>query len=485
MHLKTVAELSRALQTHEISSVELTQYFLKRIRAHNDTLNAFITVTETAALTAAKEADQLIRDNQSPSPLTGIPIAHKDVFCTQGIKSSAGSKILDSFISPYDATIVERLKAAGTVLIGKTNCDEFAMGSSNESSFYGPVKNPWDVNCVPGGSSGGSAAAVAARLIPMATGSDTGGSIRQPAALTGITGLKPTYGRVSRFGLMALGSSLDHPGPLTHTAEDAAWLLNVMAGLDTKDATSSNQPVPDYTATLNQDIHGLKIGLPKEFFVSALDSTIRDQIQNAAHELEKMGAILKEVSLPHTELAMPAYYIIMQAECSSNLARYDGIRFGHRCRQPKDLADLYERSRSEGFGDEAKHRIMVGMYVLSSGYYDAYYLKAQKIRRLIHQDYIHVFKDVDVLLCPTSPTTAFKLGSKTQNRITMYLSDIFTVPCNMVGVPSISIPVGLIEGLPVGMQLIGQHFDETRLLNIAHRYQQVTDWHRLVPKPFK
>lgn len=480
MHEKTVSELSNALKTRKISGVELTTHYLKRIEKFGADLNAFITVDKEGALNQARHADQLIAQNKA-HPLTGIPIAHKDIFCTKGLKTSAGSKMLDNFISPYDATSAMRLKSIGTVLIGKTNCDEFAMGSSNEHSFYGPVKNPWDKERVPGGSSGGSAAAVAARLLPMATGTDTAGSIRQPAALSGVTGLKPTYGRISRFGVIALASSLDHVGTLTQTAEDAAMFLNVMAGRDAKDATSVDKPVPDYTKTLDKDIRGLKIGLPKEYFVKELDSRIGEIILNAAKELEKAGAVLQDVSLPHTHLALPAYHIITPAECSANLARYDGIRFGYRCHNPKDLKDLYERSRSEGFGDEVKHRIMIGVYVLSSGYYDAYYLKAQKIRRLIQRDFETAFKQVDVLLSPTSPTTAFKMGSKMDDRVSMYLADIFTVPSDLAGVPAISVPTDFLDGLPTGMQLIGNYFDEAKLLNIAHQFQKITDFHKKYP----
>ncbi len=484
MHHKTIAELSSGLKKKEFSSVELTQHFLGRIQKFNKPLNAFVTITEKEALAAAKKADEEIAKGNA-GLLTGIPIVHKDIFCTKGIKTSCGSKMLDNFIAPYDATIVARLNNAGTVLLGKANMDEFAMGSSNEHSYYGPVKNPWDLETVPGGSSGGSAAIVAARLAPMATGTDTGGSIRQPASLCGITGLKSTYGRVSRFGMVAFASSLDHGGPLTQTAEDAAIILNCIAGFDEKDSTSVDKPVPDYTKTLNDDIKGLRIGLPKEFFDEKLNPEIAAIVQEAAKEFEKQGAILKEISLPRAHLAIPAYYVIAPAEASSNLARYDGIRFGHRTKDPKNLLDLYELTRTEGFGDEVKRRIMIGTYVLSSGYYDAYYLKAQKIRRLISDDYQRAFKEVDMILSPTSPCPAFKIGSKTNNRVDMYLSDIFTVTSNLTGLPSISLPAGFMNGLPIGLQLTGNYFEEARMLNVAHRYQQTTKWHQKMPEQFR
>jgi aspartyl-tRNA(Asn)/glutamyl-tRNA(Gln) amidotransferase subunit A len=392
--------------------------------------------------------------------------------------------MLFNFIAPYDATVVTKLKNAGTVLLGKANMDEFAMGSSNENSYYGAVKNPWDPETVPGGSSGGSAAAVAARLTLAATGTDTGGSIRQPAALSGITGIKPTYGRISRFGMIAFASSLDQAGPMTQTAEDAAIILNAMAGFDPKDSTSVEQPVPDFTASLNDSLQNLRIGLPKEYFNEHLDPRIGDIIHTAANELQKMGATLHEISLPHTELAIPVYYIIAPAECSSNLARYDGIRYGYRCKNPQNLQDLYERTRGEGFGDEVKHRIMLGTYVLSAGYYDAYYVKAQRIRRLISNDFQTAFKQVDIILGPTTPTTAFKFGSK-KDRINMYLSDIFTVNSSLAGLPGMSIPAGILDHLPVGLQLIGDYFNEAKLLNVAHKYQSVTDWHQQIPKNFQ
>lgn len=483
MTYKTLSELKNDLHSKKISSVELTQLFLDRIKQFDPLLNSFITVTEEQALKIAKRADdQLAKGNTQP--LTGIPIAQKDIFCTQGIKTSCGSKMLDNFISPYDATVVTRLKEAGTVLLGKTNMDEFAMGSSNENSYYGPVKNPWDLTAVPGGSSGGSAAAIAAYLTPAATGTDTGGSIRQPAALCGITGIKPTYGRVSRYGMIAFASSLDQGGPMAKTAEDVALLLNAMAGFDERDSTSVNHPVPDYTATLNNPLQGLRIGLPKEYFDESLDKEIAKTIQEAIKEYEKLGAKIVEISLPNTALSIPAYYVIAPAECSSNLARYDGVRFGYRCKNPSDLEDFYKRSRSEGFGNEVKRRIIIGTYALSAGYYDAYYLKAQKIRALICNDFKEAFKQVDVILSPTSPTPAFKLGEKISDPVSMYLSDIYTIAVNLAGLPGMSIPVGFINGLPIGLQLVGNYFEEARLLNTAHIYQKATNWHTHTPEGF-
>ena len=483
MHYKTIAELARDLAAKKISSVELTNYFLDRINKLDSKLNSFITVTPEQALQDAKHADAL-RAAGKAHILTGIPIAQKDIFCTHGIKTSCGSKMLDNFISPYDATVVKKFKEAGTVLLGKTNMDEFAMGSSNETSFYGAVKNPWDLARTPGGSSGGSAAAVAAYLAPGATGTDTGGSIRQPAALSGITGIKPTYGRVSRYGMIAYASSLDQGGPMTRTAEDAALLLNIMAGFDPADSTSVQDAVPDYTATLNDSLQGLRIGLPKEFFGEGLDSEVAKAIETAVKEYEKLGATIQEIHLPNTGLSIPAYYVIAPAECSSNLARFDGVRYGHRCENPQDLEDLYKRSRSEGFGSEVKRRIMIGTYALSSGYFDAYYLKAQKVRGLILRDFLQAFNKVDVILGPTSPTTAFKLGEKADDPISMYLSDIYTIAVNLAGLPGISIPAGFANKLPVGMQLIGNQFSEAKLLNAAHQYQQVTDWHTRTPEGF-
>ncbi|MCG8672892.1 MAG: Asp-tRNA(Asn)/Glu-tRNA(Gln) amidotransferase subunit GatA, partial [Pseudomonadales bacterium] len=412
-------------------------------------------------------------------------LALKDIFCTQGVKTSCGSKMLDNFIAPYDATVVEKLSAAGTISLGKTNMDEFAMGSSNETSFYGPAKNPWNTEYVPGGSSGGSAAAVAARLAPAATGTDTGGSIRQPASLCGITGLKPTYGRVSRWGMIAFASSLDQGGPMTQTAEDAALMLKAMAGFDQRDSTSIDQPVPDYSAAINNDIAGLKIGLPTEFFQEGLDDDVKAVIDAAIKQYEALGATVKEVSLPNTHLAVPAYYVIAPAEASSNLSRFDGVRFGYRCEGPADLTDLYERSRGEGFGEEVKRRILVGTYALSAGYYDAYYLKAQKVRRLIKDDYDKAFQDVDVIMGPTAPTPGFKIGEKSEDPVSMYLSDIYTIAVNLAGLPALTVPAGFANGLPVGLQIIGKHFDESKLLNVGHRFQLETDWHQQLPENFK
>ncbi len=484
MHTKTIAELSRALHRREISSTELTQDFLVRIKRHNGELNAYITVTEGQALEQARAADARLAEANA-NPLMGVPLAQKDIFCTQGVKTSCGSKMLDNFIAPYDATTVERFNRAGVVMLGKTNMDEFAMGSSNETSWYGPVKNPWDTSAVPGGSSGGSAAAVAARLAPAATGTDTGGSIRQPAALCGITGLKPTYGRVSRYGMIAFASSLDQGGPMARTAEDCALLLQAMAGFDPRDSTSADRPVPGYDAALNDSIKGLKIGLPKEYFGDGLDAKVAQSIEAAIKEYEKLGATVHDISLPNTHLAVPVYYVIAPAECSSNLSRFDGVRFGYRCKEPKDLEDLYKRSRGEGFGAEVKRRIMVGTYALSAGYYDAYYLKAQQLRRLISDDFKQAFSEVDVIMGPTAPTAAFNLGEKTDDPVTMYLSDIYTIAVNLAGLPAMSIPAGFVGQRPVGLQLIGNYFDEARLLNVAHQYQKVTDWHQRVPVGFE
>ncbi len=484
MHTLTISELSVGLRARRFSSVELTRTLLERIARHNDALNAFITVTEEAALAAARRADETLRAG-SGEPLTGIPIAHKDIFCTDGIRTSCGSRMLDNFIAPYDATVVERLKAAGVVLLGKTNMDEFAMGSSNETSCYGPVRNPWDVTRVPGGSSGGSAAAVAARLVSVATGTDTGGSIRQPAALTGITGLKPTYGRVSRYGMIAFASSLDQAGVLAQSAEDVALVLGAMAGFDPRDSTSVDEPVPDYHAGLEKPLMGLRIGLLQEFFDEGLDRDVAKLIHAALDVYRAQGATTREVSLPHLPLSVPTYYVVAPAECSSNLARFDGTRFGYRCEKPRDLLDLYERTRGEGFGAEVKRRIMTGTYVLSAGYYDAYYLKAQKVRQLISDDFRRAFEQVDVLIGPTSPTPAFELGAKVDDPITMYLNDIYTIGANLAGIPAVSVPCGFVAALPVGLQLIGPVFSEARLLNAAHRYQKETEWHKKVPKGYE
>ncbi len=483
MHNKTIAELSSGLHNREFSSLEVTQAFLARIHRFDTDLNCFITLTEENAIDDAKAADQKLAA-AAAGPLTGIPIAHKDIFCTRSIKTSCGSKMLDNFHSPYDATVVSRLHDAGIVLLGKLNMDEFAMGSSNETSFYGPVKNPWDTSAVPGGSSGGSAAAVAARLVPIATGTDTGGSIRQPASFCGITGLKPTYGRISRYGMIAFASSLDQAGPLSRTAEDSAMLLQAMAGFDERDSTSVDHPVPDYVAGLTNAIDGITIGIPKEFFGNDLQPEIAALIEVAIEEFRRQGANVKQVSLPHINLSIPVYYVVAPAECSANLSRYDGVRFGYRCGNPKDLNDLYMRSRGEGFGAEVKRRILMGTYALSAGYYDAYYLKAQKVRRLISQDFKEAFRHVDVLVAPTAPSVAFGLGEKTGDPIDMYLSDIFTIAVNLAGIPAISIPAGFLQGKPVGMQLIGNFFSEDRLLNVAHRYQTITDWHLRCPEGF-
>ncbi|HHH36881.1 MAG TPA: Asp-tRNA(Asn)/Glu-tRNA(Gln) amidotransferase subunit GatA [Gammaproteobacteria bacterium] len=484
MHHGTVARLSAALAAGECSSVELTRHFLVRIERLDPALNSFITVTADQALAAAAEADRR-RAAGEAGPLTGVPIAHKDIFCTDGVRTSCASRMLDNFIAPYDATVVSRLKAAGAVMLGKTNMDEFAMGSSNETSYYGAVRNPWNPERVPGGSSGGSAAAVAARLVPAATGTDTGGSIRQPAALCGLTGLKPTYGRVSRYGMIAFASSLDQGGPLCQSAEDAALLLGAMAGFDARDSTSVDRPVPDYTATLADDIAGLTIGLPREYFGEGLDAAVGAVVEQAVKVFEGLGARVREISLPNTDLAVPTYYVVAPAECSSNLSRYDGVRFGHRCKDPADLMDMYKRSRGEGFGAEVKRRIMVGTYVLSAGYYDAYYLKAQKLRQLISADFRAAFAEVDLVLGPTSPSVAFPFGARLDDPVQMYLSDIYTIAANLAGLPALSLPCGLVDGLPVGLQLIGDYFTEGRLLNAAHRYQQETDWHERLPAGYE
>ncbi|MEJ2609018.1 MAG: Asp-tRNA(Asn)/Glu-tRNA(Gln) amidotransferase subunit GatA [Candidatus Thiodiazotropha sp.] len=481
MHKKSIIELGAGLRAGDFSSVELTHHFIQRIERMNGDINAIITTTPEQALAEAQAADQMIQAGQA-GPLSGIPIVQKDIFCTRGVKTSCGSRMLDNFISPYDATVVEKLKGAGMVSLGKANMDEFAMGSSNETSFYGPVRNPWDKSRVPGGSSGGSAAAVAARMAVAATGTDTGGSIRQPAALCGITGLKPTYGRVSRFGMIAFASSLDQAGPMAQSAEDVALLLQAMAGFDAKDSTSANQPVPDYSATLNDSLEGLKIGLPKEYFGEGLDASVATSIKTAIDVYKSLGAELVEVSLPNSHLAVPTYYVVAPAECSSNLSRFDGVRFGYRCEQPKDLEDLYKRSRGEGFGAEVKRRIMIGTYALSAGYYDAYYLKAQKTRHLISDDFKQAFEKVDVIMGPTAPATAFGLGEKMDDPVTMYLNDIYTIAANLAGLPGLSHPVAPVNGLPVGLQLIGNYFAEAKLLNLTHRFQQETQWHRLMPE---
>jgi len=484
MFEKSVAELAQVLRRREVSSVELTELFLKRIDQHKS-LNAFITVDPDRSLRQAKAADQRLAKNEAGA-LLGVPIAQKDIFCADGWLTTCGSKILSNFVAPYDATVVKHFDAAGVVCLGKTNMDEFAMGSSNETSYYGAVKNPWDIRKVPGGSSGGSAAAVAAGLAPAATGTDTGGSIRQPAALTGLTGLKPSYGRVSRYGMIAFASSLDQGGPLCRSAEDCALLLNTMAGFDPRDSTSVDVPVPDYTQSLASDLKGLRIGLPKEYFGEGLNASVARVIESALDEYTTLGAQVVEVSLPNSRLAIPCYYVLAPAEASSNLSRFDGARYGYRASDYKDLLDMYCKTRAEGFGSEVKRRIMIGTYALSAGYYDAYYLKAQQLRRLIADDFRKAFESCDVIMGPTSPTTAFNLGEKSDDPVAMYLNDIYTVPINLAGLPGMSIPAGFAEdALPVGLQLVGKYLDEARLLNVAHRYQQATDWHRHFPKDFK
>ncbi|MFP4261720.1 MAG: Asp-tRNA(Asn)/Glu-tRNA(Gln) amidotransferase subunit GatA [Halomonas sp.] len=480
MHDKTLTELAAGLAAGEFTSRELTEHLLGRIERLDGTLNSFITVTPAAALVAADAADAA-RARGEAGALTGVPVAIKDLFCTEGVLTTAGSRMLANFVSPYDATVVERLKAAGTVSLGKLNLDEFAMGSSNENSAFGAVKNPWDTRAVPGGSSGGSAAAVAAGLAPAAMGTDTGGSIRQPAAFCGITGLKPTYGRVSRWGIIAYASSLDQAGPMARSAEDCALLMNAIAGHDLRDSTSVARGVPDYTEQLAAPLSGLKIGLPKEYFGDGLAPEVEAAVREAVAVYESLGASVREVSLPHTHYAIPAYYVIAPAEASSNLSRYDGVRFGHRCEAPTDLTDLYKRSRAEGFGEEVKRRILIGTHTLSEGFFDAYYKKAQQVRRLIRQDFLDAFEEVDVLMGPASPTPAFDLGAN-KDPVTMYLQDIYTIAVNLAGIPGISVPAGFAGGRPVGLQILGTHFAEPRLLNVAHRFQQATDWHLRRPE---
>ena len=471
------SELKKALDERSLSSIEITSAFLDRIDALNPTLNAFITITHDEAMQAAKDADALISKG-SGTPYTGLPIAHKDLFCTDGTLTTCGSKILSNFVAPYDAQVVSQCKNAGLVSLGKLNMDEFAMGSSNENSYYGPVKNPWDTARVPGGSSGGSAAAVAANLTPLATATDTGGSIRQPAAFTGTSGLKPTYGRVSRFGMIAYASSLDQGGLIAHTAEDIAHGLGLIAGHDSRDSTSADQPVPDYTQTLNDSLKGKVIGIPKQFFDDRLDSAMRQAMNEVLDVLKSLGATTTEVSLEHVAESIPAYYVIAPAEASSNLSRFDGVRFGYRCEDPKDVEDLYKRSRGEGFGDEVKRRIMIGTYALSTGFYDAYYVKAQKIRRLIKNDFVKAFEEVDFIMGPTSPSPAFKAGEKTDDPVAMYMEDTFTISTNLAGLPGMSIPAGKVQGLPVGLQIIGNYWSEAGMLNMAHQFQQVTEHHK-------
>ncbi len=464
----------------ECSSSELTAHYLDRIARLDGELNSLISVSADAATASAAAADAK-RASKGDSPLLGVPMVHKDIFCVEGGRTTCGSRMLENFHAPYTATVVNKLNDAGMVMLGKANMDEFAMGSSNENSYFGGVKNPWQQNCVPGGSSGGSAALVAARLAPMATGTDTGGSIRQPAAFCGLTGIKPTYGRVSRYGMIAFASSLDQAGPLAITAEDCAMVLQAMAGFDERDSTSSTQSVPDFTANLDKSIDGLKIGVPEEYFSQGLDDAVATQVRAALTEYEKLGAKLVSVSLPNQSLCIPAYYVVAPAEASSNLSRFDGVRFGYRCENPVDLEDLYTRSRGEGFGAEVKRRILIGTYALSAGYYDAYYLKAQQVRRLISDDFDNAFKEVDVIAGPTTPTPAFESGAKTDDPVAMYLNDLYTVSANLCGLPAISMPCGDVNGLPVGLQLTGQYFDEARLLHAAHRYQQATDWHTRMP----
>lgn len=484
LHSQTLTELAAGLDGGDFTSVEITEALLERIATHNDKLNAFVTVTADEALASAARADAA-RAKGDASVLSGLPIIHKDIFCTRGIKTSCGSKMLDNFISPYDATVVEKLNAAGAVVLGKANMDEFAMGSSNETSFYGPVRNPWDLDRSPGGSSGGSSASVAARFAPAATGTDTGGSIRQPASLTGTVGVKPTYGRVSRYGMIAFASSLDQAGVITRTAEDAARLLGVMAGFDERDSTSIDKPVPDYSSEITDSIKGLRIGIVRQHFDAGLEAETGKRVKEAIAVLESMGASTVEVDMPNIDLSVPTYYVVAPAECSSNLSRFDGVRFGYRAKDPEDLLDLYCRSRGEGFGDEVKRRIMTGAYALSAGYYDAYYLKAQQVRQLIADDFKQAFANVDVIAGPTAPTPAFKLGDKVDDPITMYLNDIYTIGANLAGLPAISVPCGFVNHLPVGLHLVGSHFAESTLLRAAHQYQQETDHHSVCPEDFR
>ncbi len=483
LHELSLRELGEGLRAKKFSSRELTQHYLGRIDQHDKALNSYITITAERALSQADAADARLAAGEGAA-LTGIPLAQKDIFCTSGVRTSCGSKMLDKFISPYDATIVQKLDGAGMVMLGKANMDEFAMGSSNETSYYGPVKNPWDVERVPGGSSGGSVAAVAAGLAPVATATDTGGSIRQPAALTNLTGIKPTYGRVSRYGMIAFASSLDQAGVVARSAEDAAAVLQAMCGFDPRDSTSVERPVDDYVAALNAPIKGLRIGLPKEYFAEGLDPGARACIEAAIKVFEGLGASVREVSLPSSPLSVPTYYVVAPAEASSNLARFDGVRFGHRAEGVHTLEELYKRSRGEGFGAEVQRRIMVGTYVLSHGYYDAYYLKAQKVRRLIYDDFRRAFGEVDLILGPTAQSVAFKLGAKTDDPVAMYLNDIYTIAANLAGIPAMSLPCGFHQDLPVGMQLMGNFFDEGRMLGAAHQYQQATDFHKQWPKGF-
>jgi aspartyl-tRNA(Asn)/glutamyl-tRNA(Gln) amidotransferase subunit A len=476
----TATQLRTMLAQGEISSRELTAHFLQRIKSLDPAVNSVITLCEEQAYQQADAADQRLAKGEG-SALTGLPLLHKDIFCTAGIRTTCASKMLEHFIPPYDATVVRRLGDAGAVTLGKTNMDEFAMGSSNETSFFGPVRNPWDTECVAGGSSGGSAAAIAAGLAPLTTGTDTGGSIRQPAALCGITGLKPTYGRVSRYGIIAFASSLDQAGPMARTVADCALMLDAIAGIDNKDSTSASVSVPDFTQSLQGNIKGLRIGIPKQYFDTNLAPEVAQTIHSALAELEAEGAILVDIDLPHTHQAIATYYVIAPAEASANLSRYDGVRFGYRCEAPRDLHDLFTRSRTEGFGEEVKRRILVGTYALSAGFYDAYFKKAQQVRRIIHDDFQRAFTEVDVIAGPAAPNTAFKLGAKAQDPLAMYLEDVYTLAVNLAGLPGMSVPAGFIGGLPIGLQLIGRAFDETTLLRVGHRFQQRTDWHNRKP----
>ena len=480
----SLKELSEGLKQKKFSSEELTKFFLNRLDLHNSSINAFITIDKDKSLAMAKRADEIIKEGNQDY-LTGIPIAQKDIFCAEGWKTSCGSKMLDNFIAPYDSTVISKFNAAGAVNLGKTNMDEFAMGSSNETSFYGNVKNPWDIKTVPGGSSGGSAAAVAGMLAPAATATDTGGSIRQPASLCGLTGLKPTYGLVSRYGMIAFASSLDQAGPMCHTAEDCAAMMNVMSGHDPKDSTSIEREKENYLSGINDSIKGLKIGVPKEFFSEGLDAEVEKIIEQGISEYKKLGAEIVEISLPNNHLSIPVYYVIAPAEASSNLSRYDGVRYGYRTKEYDDLMDMYCKTREEGFGDEVKRRIMIGTYVLSAGYYDAYYLKAQKIRRLISEDFKKAFEKCDVILGPSAPSVAFPIGDKKEDPLKMYMQDVYTISTNLAGLPGLSMPGGLMNNLPVGIQLIGNYFSEAKLLNIAHIFQTNTNWHNLTPEEFK
>lgn len=479
-----IVDIAGALASGETSSEELTQKILGKLQSDGDKLNCFITMDAEGALAAARASDEA-RAVRKQGILSGVPMAHKDIFCTAGVRTTAGSRMLNNFVSPYDAGVVESLRKCGAVMVGKTNMDEFAMGSSNETSYYGPVRNPWDTACVPGGSSGGSAAAVAAGWVPYATGTDTGGSIRQPAALTGITGIKPTYGRVSRYGMIAFASSLDQAGVLTLSAEDAAIVLQAMAGFDERDSTSANESVPDYRAQLESSVHGRKIGVPREFLASGVTEGVRSALTAAIEQFSTLGCIIEETSLPALDLSVPTYYVVAPAEASSNLARYDGVRFGYRADRPVDLEDLYKRTRGEGFGSEVKRRILVGTFVLSHGYYDAYYLRAQRVRQQIAADFRKAFERYDFLIGPTTPSAAFKLGEKTADPVAMYLNDIFTIGVNLAGLPACSIPMGFDKSLPVGLQIIGNAFDEAGILALAHQYQQATDWHRRCPPEVK